>query len=125
MHWFMDVLRNRYATFTGRARRAEYWYFFLVYFLIYVGLGFVDFVVGVFSWGRGVGLLSGLFSLAMLVPSLAVAVRRLHDIDRSGWWLLIGLIPFIGGLVLFVFMCLKGTSGDNRFGPNPLAGSVV
>lgn len=120
MNWFLDVLQKRYATFTGRARRAEYWNFVLFYILIFMGLSVVDFFIGIFSFGQGIGILGGLFALGMLVPSIAVTVRRLHDTDRSGWWILIGAIPFFGGLILLVFMCLSGTPGDNRFGSDPI-----
>ena len=119
MKWFLDALKNKYATFEGRARRAEYWYFVLFYALSIVALAIVDGVVGTFSEEIGIGLLSGIFVLATFVPTLAVTVRRLHDTDRSGWWVLLDLVPFIGVLVLFVFTVLDGQPGANRFGPNP------
>jgi len=119
MKWFLDALKNKYATFEGRARRAEYWYFVLFYALSIVALAIVDGVVGTFGEEIGIGLLSGIFVLATFVPTLAVTVRRLHDTDRSGWWVLLDLVPFIGVLVLFVFTVLDGQPGANRFGPNP------
>jgi uncharacterized membrane protein YhaH (DUF805 family) len=119
MKWFLDALKNKYATFEGRARRAEYWYFVLFYALSIVALAIVDGVVGTFSEEIGIGLLSGIFVLATFVPTLAVTVRRLHDTDRSGWWVLLDLVPFIGVLVLFVFTVLDSQPGANRFGPNP------
>jgi uncharacterized membrane protein YhaH (DUF805 family) len=118
MNWFIQVIKN-YATFSGRAQRAEYWYFVLFYVLIYLGLSLLDGVTGTFDSDTGAGLLGSIFVLAILIPSLAVTVRRLHDTDRSGWWLLIGLIPIIGGLVLLVFTVLDGTTGANTYGENP------
>lgn len=114
MRWFMVVLR-KYAVFSGRARRAEYWYFLLFYILISIGVTILDLSLGV-SW---MGLPSMIFALAMAVPSLAVSVRRLHDTDRSGWWALIAFIPVIGPIVLLALAALDGTPGENRFGPNP------
>ena len=119
MKWFLDALKNKYATFEGRARRKEYWFFVLCYFLVLLALLLADAATGTFSEEAGVGLLSGLYLLATLVPSLAVTVRRLHDTDRSGWWVLIGVIPLIGDIVLIVFTVQDSQPGANRFGPNP------
>ena len=119
MKWFLEALTKKYATFEGRARRSEYWYFVLFYFLAIVVLAMVDVTVGTYNEEVGVGLLSGLFGLATIVPSLAVTVRRLHDTDRSGWWVLLELVPFIGWLVVLVFTVLDSQPGANRFGPNP------
>ena len=114
MSWFLMALK-KYAEFSGRSRRSEYWFFILFYILIAIALAFVD---GAMGAATGFGVLSGIFALAMFIPSLAVTVRRLHDTDRSGWWILIGFIPLIGTIVMFVFMVLDST-GPNRFGPNP------
>ena len=84
-----------------------------------VVLAVVDSILGVFSQKAGLGLFTGLYALAAIVPCLALTVRRLHDTDRGGLWILISLVPLIGGVVLFVFMLLEGTSGGNRFGPDP------
>ena len=119
MNWFMDALRNKYATFEGRARRKEYWFYVLFYVLVLCGLALVDGLTGTFSEEAGLGLLSGLFVLATLVPSLAVTVRRLHDTDRSGWWVLIGLVPIAGDLVLLVFTLMDSQPGANQYGSNP------
>ncbi len=119
MNWFITVLTKRYAQFTGRARRAEFWYFTLFYLLIYVGLAIVDALTGMLRMESGLGLLSGIFALAALIPSIAVAVRRLHDTNRSGWWVLMGFVPLIGLIVLLVFYFQEGTAGDNQYGPNP------
>ncbi|HET9172020.1 MAG TPA: DUF805 domain-containing protein [Actinospica sp.] len=109
--YYTGVLKN-YAVFEGRARRAEYWQFALVNFIIVVVLDIVGAVVKF-------PFLGVLYILAVLVPSLAVGIRRLHDTNRSGWWILIGLVPFVGGIILLVFTCLDSTPGPNQFGPNP------
>jgi uncharacterized membrane protein YhaH (DUF805 family) len=123
MNWFLQALK-KYATFSGRAQRAEYWYFVLFYTLIYIVLSIIDSTIGFFSAKFGVGLLSGLFTLSVLVPSLAVAVRRLHDTGRSAWWILIAFIPIIGGIVLLVFTVQDSTLGDNLYGPNPKSNAI-
>jgi len=105
------VLTENYINFQGRASRSEFWWFALFVFVVSVVLNLVSEVLG------------GLFALAVLLPYIAVAVRRLHDVDRSGWWYLLVLIPLIGGLILiFAFFIHRGTAGANRFGPDPLAG---
>ena len=118
MNWYLHVLKN-YATFSGRARRKEYWMFFLISALISIVLTRLDILLGTYSVEYEAGLFSGLYSLLILIPSIAVVVRRLHDTDRSGWWILISLIPLIGVIVLFVFICLDSQPGTNRFGANP------
>ncbi len=128
MYWMLMPYR-RYAEFTGRSRRQEYWMFVLFYVLVFVVLNVIFGTNEVtrtptgFGYGSrlvgGGGVIGGLFALASLIPALAVSVRRLHDQDRSGWLLLLGLIPFFGGFALFVFMCLSGTPGPNRYGPDP------
>jgi uncharacterized membrane protein YhaH (DUF805 family) len=130
MSWYIKVLKQ-YVDFSGRARRTEYWMFTLFNLIISVVLGVVDRALGFGSFtgsasggvgfSASLGLLGGLYALAVLLPSLGVAVRRLHDTDRSGWWLLIALIPLIGGIVLLVFFVLEGTRGPNRHGPDPKA----
>ena len=119
MESYVKVLRE-YATFSGRARRREYWMFLLVNIIVAVALSLIDGVLF-----DGAMLLSGLYWLAILVPSLAVGVRRLHDTGRSGWWLLISLVPVVGGLVLFVFTVLDGDPGPNAYGPSPKQTVVV
>jgi uncharacterized membrane protein YhaH (DUF805 family) len=113
MNWYLDALKNKYATFSGRARRTEYWMFFLFYFLIALAIVFVE------AFIHAGGILGILFGLAMLVPSLAVTVRRLHDTSRTGWWILITLIPGIGAIILLIFMVLDSTPEGNDYGPNP------
>jgi uncharacterized membrane protein YhaH (DUF805 family) len=120
LSWYLEVLK-KYAVFDGRARRKEYWMFFLINLVISVVLIAIDYSIGTFSPQTGAGLLQGLYSLAVLIPSIAVTVRRLHDTDRTGWWILIGLIPVIGGIVLLIFMVLDSEPEANEYGPNPKA----
>ena len=112
------MLRH-YATFSGRARRREYWTYLAIYVLVYGALLGVDLVTGSFDMETQMGLLTGLFLLATLIPGTAVAVRRLHDSDRSGWWLLLGPIPLLGVIVLLYFLIQEGTAGPNRYGADP------
>ncbi len=111
MNWYLDVLK-KYAVFTGRARRKEYWCFALVHIIICIVLSVID---GILS----AGILSTLYWLAVLIPAIAVSVRRLHDIDRSGWWWLLAFVPVLGAIVLIIFAILDSTPGENQFGPNP------
>ncbi len=118
MNLYLEVLR-KYAEFGGRASRQEYWFFWLFNIVISAFFATIDFFTGTFNFATGVGLLSGIYSLGVLIPGIAVTIRRLHDTNRSGWWILIPLIPIIGGIVLFVFMVMDSTPGDNEYGPNP------
>ncbi len=119
MKEFIYVMRH-YAVFEGRASRREYWMFTLVYLVLFLLISAVDYLIGLSGMLYGLGLLSGILSLACLCPSLAVAVRRLHDIGRSGWWVLLVLIPFFGGIVLLVFAAMPGQQSANRFGDIPV-----
>jgi uncharacterized membrane protein YhaH (DUF805 family) len=118
LSWFIEALK-KYAVFSGRSRRKEYWYFVLFVVIISIVLSIIDGLFGTNHRSTGAGLLSSIFSLAVLIPSIAVSVRRLHDIDRTGWWVLIGLVPIIGWIVLLVFHVQDSTPGTNRYGPNP------
>ena len=118
MNWYIEVLK-KYAVFSGRARRKEYWFFVLFNVIISVVLTVIDAATGTYDETVGAGILSGIYLLAIFIPSIAVAVRRLHDTDRSGWWILIGIIPLIGIIVLIVFMCLDGNPEENEYGANP------
>ncbi|HEX7128922.1 MAG TPA: DUF805 domain-containing protein [Rhodanobacteraceae bacterium] len=120
MHWYFAVV-GKYATFAGRARRKEYWMFALVNFVICVALA----IAGMVMLGKSqnsalvMDAVLGVYLLLILLPSLAVTVRRLHDTGRSGWWFWIQLVPFVGPIVLFVFTVLDGTPGTNAYGPSP------
>ena len=114
MQWYLQVLRN-YAEFNGRSRRSEYWYFVLFNLVVAIVLGFAD---GVLRKIVGFGMLGMIYSLVVLVPGIAVSIRRLHDTDRSGWWLLLALVPIVG-LVLIWFMAQDSDAGTNRYGQNP------
>ncbi|WP_159017062.1 DUF805 domain-containing protein [Cognatiluteimonas profundi] len=117
MDWYLKVLKN-YFNFEGRARRKEYWMFVLVNLIVSFGLSMVDGIVGLKS-ASGIGTLGAIYSLAVLVPSIAVGARRLHDLDKSGWWQLIAFVPIIGWIVLIVWAASAGQAGSNRFGPDP------
>jgi uncharacterized membrane protein YhaH (DUF805 family) len=110
---------RNYVNFSGRACRSEYWYWALFTLLLSLVAGIIDHVVFGSGFGGGISPLSAIVSIGTFLPSLAVGVRRLHDIDRTGWWLLI-VLTVIGGILLIVWACFKGTSGANRFGPDPL-----
>ncbi|MFY9892881.1 MAG: DUF805 domain-containing protein [Xanthobacteraceae bacterium] len=106
---------SNYVNFSDRAIRSEYWYWVLFVCLAEVVTSIIDYAIGF-------QVTTGLFGLAVILPGLAVSVRRLHDLDRTGWWLLLGFIPLIGSIILIVWFCTRGTPGPNRFGPDPLAG---
>jgi uncharacterized membrane protein YhaH (DUF805 family) len=118
--WWKKVFLENYANFEGRARRSEYWYYTLCSFLIVIGLYVLTFVLALLAGPVGIltTVLIVLFAIATIIPNIAVAVRRLHDTNKSGWWLLISFIP-LGGLVLLVFYFTEGTTGDNDYGPDP------
>lgn len=111
MNWYLAVLKN-YAGFSGRARRKEYWMFVLFNFLVAVVLAGIGMAIET-------TILSAVYSLAVLIPSLAVGVRRLHDTGRSGWWLLLVFIPFVGAIILIVFFAGEGETAPNKYGANP------
>ena len=119
---FQDAVRvcltQKYVDFSGRARRSEYWYFVLFGIIVGVVAGIIDGILGTRGTAGGTGLVGAITSLALLLPNLGVGARRLHDTGRSGWWLLIGLIPLIGWIVLIVFF-VQDSHPDNQYGPNP------
>lgn len=117
MNYYVDVLK-KYVEFNGRARRKEYWMFALINIVIMIAIAIVENVAGI-AGEDGSGLISNLYSLAVLLPSLAVGARRLHDIGKSGWWLLINFIPIIGWIWILVYFCRDSQPGDNEYGPNP------
>lgn len=123
--YFIDTVKNKYADFNGRATRSEYWYFVLFYFII----SFVVRIVDIYLVNPQLNLtpeaamqgtvLTGIFTLALLLPQIGVSIRRLHDTGRSGWWYLLILIPILGWLVLIYFYTIDSQSGTNAYGPNP------
>ena len=121
MNWYVEVLK-KYAVFDGRARRQEYWMFYLINLLISVVIGVVVGVLTVAS-RTNMGGLTYLYSLAILIPSIAVGVRRLHDTGKSGWWLLLVIVPF-GAFFVIYFLAQPGVAGPNQYGPDPKAGEA-
>jgi uncharacterized membrane protein YhaH (DUF805 family) len=118
MNWYLTVLK-KYAVFSGRARRKEFWMFFLFDMIFTIVAAILDNILGTAIEDVGYGLIYILYSLAVLLPYLAVSVRRLHDVGKSGWFLLIALIPIVGAIWLLVLMCTDGTPGKNEYGANP------
>jgi uncharacterized membrane protein YhaH (DUF805 family) len=116
MNWYITVLK-KYAVFNGRARRKEFWMFVLFNLIFSAVLNIIDYVIGI-------NVLGYIYGLAVLVPSLAVAVRRLHDTNRTGWWIFIGLVPLVGAIILIVFYATDSQPGDNQYGPNPKTGAA-
>jgi uncharacterized membrane protein YhaH (DUF805 family) len=106
---------SNYVNFSDRACRSEYWFWFL-----FVIIG--DIVTYGIDYAIGAQVTGALFGLAVLIPGIAIAVRRLHDLDRSGWWILLWFIPIVGWIILLIWFCTRGTEGSNRFGPDPLGG---
>jgi uncharacterized membrane protein YhaH (DUF805 family) len=110
---------RNYVNFSGRAVRSEFWYWVLFAILASIVAGLIDLALfGI----EGSSPINSLVGLALFLPGLAVSVRRLHDLDRSGWWILLGLIPLVGIIILIVWYCQRGTNGPNRFGSDPLGG---
>ncbi len=114
MNWYPKVLKNKYADFDGRAHREEFWMFTAVNIGVTIAVSVVAFILHL--W-----ILRVLYALAVLIPSIAVAVRRLHDTDRTGWWLLIALVPLVGIIVLIIFYVQDSYPDGNQYGPNPKA----
>ena len=119
---------SHYATFAGRASRSEYWWWMLYTLIVSIVASIIDGMMGArFVVGTNVvvwlpyGYVFSLVTLVNLLPGLSVLVRRLHDRDKSGWWFWIAMVPFIGGLILLIWVCIKGTTGPNRYGDDPLA----
>jgi uncharacterized membrane protein YhaH (DUF805 family) len=111
MEWFTLAIKQ-YANFEGRAHRTAYWMFVLFYLIFYVIAVAIDGLLGI-------ALVSGLYTLALLIPSISVCARRLHDTGRSGWWQLLLLIPVLGIIVMIVFLVQDSQPGNNQYGPNP------
>jgi uncharacterized membrane protein YhaH (DUF805 family) len=120
MNWYLAVLK-KYAVFSGRSRRKEYWTFVLINLLIVIALGIVTGIIASVSptIGSVFSAIASLYSLAVLLPGIGVVIRRLHDTGRSGWFWLIGLIPLIGAIILIIFLAEDSKPGENQYGPNP------
>jgi len=124
MNYYIEVLK-KYAVFGGRARRSEFWMFVLINFMLGVAIQIlIGFSINFGGSSSGsiisiLGSLWGLYSLAILIPYLAVSIRRLHDTNHSGWWLLINLVPLAGLIVSIIFLATDSQSGPNKYGPNP------
>ena len=117
MNWYLDAWKN-YVTFTGRSRRTAYWMFVLFNFVAVILANVIDNVLGLAGEG-GYGPVSLIYGLAVFLPGLALAIRRLHDTGRTGWWILIGFLPLIGFIVLIIFFVQDSQPGSNQYGPNP------
>ena len=118
MEWYFRVLA-KYAVFRGRARRKEYWFYILFNVIFSIILAIVDMSMDTFDPKTGVGLFGTIYAAVLILPSMAVTVRRLHDIGRSGWWMLIPIVPILGAILIFAFLVQDSDPGENRFGPNP------
>ena len=117
MNWYIEVLK-KYAVFGGRARRKEYWIFSLIHIIVCFVLTFIESQLGLLK-DEGPGVIGGLYILATLIPNIAVSIRRVHDVGKSGWWLLILFVPFIGGILLLYYLVKDSDPGQNQYGPNP------
>ncbi len=111
MKWYLKVIQNNYANFNGRACRKEYWMFFLIHMLFLI----TWMIIGIINDSP---LIFGIYILITIIPNLAVTVRRLHDINKSGWFLLISFIPYLGNFILLIFLIMKGNKSDNIYGPS-------
>jgi uncharacterized membrane protein YhaH (DUF805 family) len=118
MNWYLEALK-KYAQFSGRSRRKEYWLFVLFNMIISFVLTFIDAFTGTLNPELGLGLLSGIYSLAVLIPSIAVGFRRLHDTGRSAWWFLLFLLPLIGLIVILIFLLQDSKEEENKYGVSP------
>lgn len=119
MNWYLKVIRDNYVNFSGRARRQEYWMFYLFHIIIIFTLGLISGMLVEATDSPAVFIVLGLYVLATFLPTLAVTVRRLHDTGKSGWYYLLSLIPYIGGIIIFVFTVQNGDVGSNQYGPDP------
>lgn len=119
MKWYLDIFKNNYANFSGRARRQEYWLFFLVNISVFIGFSFLsEFLNDIFDV-KFFNYLSVIFLLVIVIPHFAVTTRRLHDIGKSGGYYFVAFIPVIGRLWLLILLCTEGDTGSNRYGLDP------
>jgi|TARA_B110000967_G_C18567457_1_gene403168 uncharacterized membrane protein YhaH (DUF805 family) len=124
MEWYLKVMKENFSNFSGRARRKEYWMFALIYMIVIIIAMVLDGALGLgFDMGYGVtapyGWIYSIVALVHLIPAWGVLVRRLHDVGKSGWFMLISLVPIIGGIWLLVLLCTDGDSSENAYGPSP------
>ena len=127
MDWYLKVVRDNYANFSGRARRKEYWMFLLFNIIFSIVAGIADNILGTdftigegsYSVSMGYGWIYLIYILAVIIPGWAVSVRRLHDVGKSGWFMLITLIPLIGAIWIIILMCTDGNKTENTYGPSP------
>jgi uncharacterized membrane protein YhaH (DUF805 family) len=120
MQWYLDVLK-KYAVFSGRARRKEFWMFVLFNFIAAIVAGILDNILHTTYSNQTTGIISTVYSLAVLLPGLGVAIRRMHDLGKSGWWILVSLIPVAGIIWYIVLAATEGQHGDNQYGADPKA----
>lgn len=119
MNYYIDCITKKYVCFSGRARRKEYWMFTLFNFIAALIVGFIGGFLSSATEVSAFAFLGTIYNLAVLLPAMGVLIRRFHDIGKSGWWWLIGLVPFVGWIVILVFCCLDSQPGGNQYGPNP------
>ena len=119
MNWFLTVLKEHYADFNGRARRKDYWMFVLWNLIVAIVLGVILGALVAFTGIKALMVVAYLYGLAVLIPSIALGVRRLHDIGKSGLWYLSCLVPVVGSILLLIFFCLDSQPGPNKWGANP------
>lgn len=117
INWYLTALK-KYAVFSGRAQPAEFWFFYLFSFIITIGLIVIDIILGLYNEDTGMGFISTIYSLLVIIPGLAVGARRLHDIGKTGWWQLIAIIPIIGTILLIIWWASNGKE-ENQYGKNP------
>ena len=116
---YLNAVQNNYVNFSGRARRSEYWYFILCYYIITILAVVIDNTLGLANDLTGYGFITLAVMLGHILPSISLVVRRLHDVGKSGWFYFIALIPIIGGIWLLVLFCTEGTKGENKYGADP------
>jgi len=123
MEWYLNVIRDNYANFNGRASRKQYWMFTLFNLIFAIAALIIDNIIGTtFNFGvvtLPYGWLYLIYGLGVFIPTFAVFIRRLHDVGKSGWWIFLGIIPIIGGIWLLILACTAGEPGDNNYGPSP------
>ena len=119
MNYYIDCITKKYVCFSGRARRKEYWMFTLFNAIVAFIVGLISGILARATDVAAFAFLGTIYNLAVILPAMGVLIRRLHDIGKSGWWWLIGLVPFVGWIVILVFCCLDSQPGENQYGPNP------